>query len=673
MRALPLLLLSSLLAGRTGPVPQRTRLEKMTRILELEDRRSSGEGELVRYLSDSDRGVRRRAALAAGRTADAALVAALIDRLKDSEAEVRQMAAFALGLTGDRLSADALLGVLKDPDPIVRGRAAEALGRLGETRAAPEIARGILEALPKDSPVVKIHGDDPLSPSDPHLPLRLALVALARLKDPRAAESVLLSDGRPRFDWWAATYTAMRLESPGVKPVLTAAVASADPVSRALAARGLGAQKDPASVALLGTMVKDADLGVVVAALRALATLGDAQGVPFVSQALTSPSPVVMKEALEAMAALPPAPHVRALVVAAVGHEDAAVRAAAFRALAKTDRSDFALVLSGLDPDPVWFVRAGLAKALGEAGDDVSLGILYSMLKDEDPRVIPSALEAIRNARGGDALDTLIRHLEHPDLAVRAAAAEGIALLKAKGASKRLHGAYRRSLTDGELEARMAIVGALAVQETDEALPALGEVAGGDPSRAVRLKAAEAMRSLGRESPWIGFEAVERPHLDYRDAMAPYDPIPDSPLYTPRVILHTRRGRIEIHLNVIEAPLTSASFMDLARRGFFGGLTFHRVVPGFVIQGGDPRGDGSGGPGYALRCEVGQRSYGRGAVGMALSGKDTGGSQFFITLGPQPHLDGQYTLFGWVASGMEAVDAIRPGDVIERVEVWTGR
>jgi cyclophilin family peptidyl-prolyl cis-trans isomerase len=155
--------------------------------------------------------------------------------------------------------------------------------------------------------------------------------------------------------------------------------------------------------------------------------------------------------------------------------------------------------------------------------------------------------------------------------------------------------------------------------------------------------------------------------------MAPYDPSPDVPLFTPRAIVHTRHGPIEIHLNVIEAPLTVASFIDLARRGFYNGLTFHRVVPHFVIQGGDPRGDGNGGPGYTLRCEIGQRPYGRGTVGMALSSKDTGGSQFFITHTPTPHLDGRYTVFGWVAAGMDVVDKVRQGDVIERVEIWTGR
>jgi len=155
--------------------------------------------------------------------------------------------------------------------------------------------------------------------------------------------------------------------------------------------------------------------------------------------------------------------------------------------------------------------------------------------------------------------------------------------------------------------------------------------------------------------------------------MEAHDPRPGRPVFTPRAILYTSRGRIELHLDVIETPLTTASFVGLARRGFYDGLSFHRVVPGFVAQAGDPRGDGNGGPGYTLRCEIGQTPYGRGVVGMALSGKDTGGSQFFIALQPAPQLDGGYTAFGRVASGMDVADQLRPGDVIERVEIWDGR
>jgi cyclophilin family peptidyl-prolyl cis-trans isomerase len=98
-------------------------------------------------------------------------------------------------------------------------------------------------------------------------------------------------------------------------------------------------------------------------------------------------------------------------------------------------------------------------------------------------------------------------------------------------------------------------------------------------------------------------------------------------------------------------------------------VSFHRVVPNFVVQGGDPRGDGNGGPGYQIRCEINARRYGRGSLGMALSGKDSGGSQFFITHTPQPHLDGGYTVFGEVVEGMDVVDRVLQGDLILEARV----
>jgi cyclophilin family peptidyl-prolyl cis-trans isomerase len=96
-------------------------------------------------------------------------------------------------------------------------------------------------------------------------------------------------------------------------------------------------------------------------------------------------------------------------------------------------------------------------------------------------------------------------------------------------------------------------------------------------------------------------------------------------------------------------------------------MRFHRVVPAFVAQGGDPRGDGSGGPGYAIRDELGRSPYVRGAVGMALSGPDTGGSQFFLTLAAQPHLEGHYAVFGHVAAGFKAMDALVQGDMLRNI------
>jgi len=134
----------------------------------------------------------------------------------------------------------------------------------------------------------------------------------------------------------------------------------------------------------------------------------------------------------------------------------------------------------------------------------------------------------------------------------------------------------------------------------------------------------------------------------------------------------TPRGTIEIQLAVLDAPLTVDNFITLARQGYFNGLLVHRVVPNFVVQDGDPRGDGSGDPGYTLRDELHDGHYARGTVGMALSGPDTGGSQWFITHSPQPHLDARYTIFGRVMAGMDVVDALQVGDTVIRVRIWDG-
>jgi cyclophilin family peptidyl-prolyl cis-trans isomerase len=145
-----------------------------------------------------------------------------------------------------------------------------------------------------------------------------------------------------------------------------------------------------------------------------------------------------------------------------------------------------------------------------------------------------------------------------------------------------------------------------------------------------------------------------------------------NPRFSPHAYIDTDRGTIEIELAILDAPLTVTNFIALARKGFYDGVAVHRLVPDFVMQHGDPRGDGEGGPGYAIRDEINQRPYLRGTVGMALDWKDTGGSQYFITHSPQPHLDGRYTVFGHVVAGMDVVDRIEQWDVVRKIRIWDG-
>jgi cyclophilin family peptidyl-prolyl cis-trans isomerase len=190
-----------------------------------------------------------------------------------------------------------------------------------------------------------------------------------------------------------------------------------------------------------------------------------------------------------------------------------------------------------------------------------------------------------------------------------------------------------------------------------------------DKDWALRLRAAALLKPL---DPSSDVDAQIRP--------APTTLAPDvyqaprlvTPPVTTQLYIDTDRGTIQIELAMLDAPLTVENFVALARKGYFNGLGIHRVVPNFVIQDGDPRGDGEGGPGYTIRDELNERPYLRGTVGMALDWADTGGSQFFITHSPQPHLDAKYTVFGRVVAGMEVVDKLEQWDVIRRVRVWDG-
>ena len=136
------------------------------------------------------------------------------------------------------------------------------------------------------------------------------------------------------------------------------------------------------------------------------------------------------------------------------------------------------------------------------------------------------------------------------------------------------------------------------------------------------------------------------------------------------VITLENGNEIRIELFPQDAPGTVENFVTLAKKGFYNGLTFHRVVPDFVVQGGCPKGDGTGGPGYQIKAEFNKQKHVRGTVAMARSQHpDSAGSQFYITYGPTPHLDGNYTVFGKVVSGMEHVDRIKQGDRMKTVAI----
>jgi len=277
---------------------------------------------------------------------------------------------------------------------------------------------------------------------------------------------------------------------------------------------------------------------------------------------------------------------------------------------------------------------------------------------------VPEVLRAFASYEPKDLVDVLRTHLEEDDVVVRATAADLLGDLPASQENTRmLVAALPRARKDNLNDATLSILDSLAKQKNSVADEAIKNSLD-STDYLVRRRAVALLKAnnAGDFSSRIGTVHTRNTNSDYQRAVARIG----KPV---RAVVTTTKGSFTIELLPDEAPLTVDNFVELARRGYYRGIIFHRVVPNFVAQLGDPRGDGSGGPGYTIRCEVNEVPYDRGAVGMALSGKDTGGSQWFVTHAPQPHLDGGYTVFGRVVSGMNVIDSIVRGDIIRSITV----
>lgn len=649
-------------------------------ILRLEDQRWLDDGagaNLLNLVTDSDVRVRRRAAIAIGRVGIEAGVPALVGALGDADADVRASAAFGLGLTKSPRAIDALVGALADAEWSVRARAADALGLVGES-------------LPPNDPTAKRVADaiagmtggcrsslSAMAPDDERWPLpgevdacRAGIMAITRVRQFDALAKVVLDDRQqPISTWWPIAYALQRVRDPRAAAPLVALL-NVDAVNTpAFAFRGLGDYRDRRGITQARAVVqrRTADVRLRVAATRMLGALKDKDSLPTLLRVLddaVTPNTLAL-ETINALGAIGDA---QAFDVLAdrFNHKWAPIRVAALQAAAKLDPDAFLLLVSGLAIDADWSVRAAFAGVLATLEPDRVRAAVIELAGESDARVQAAALEALVKVGAPDLDARIAAALEAADFNVRATAAPLVAARKLSGAADRLVAAYNRGKSDANGTARAAALAALATLGKDAATATLHEALN-DADWANRLKAAALLRQLG--------EATAEPHRPAPLRLAPdyYEsPALLRPPYSPHAFIETKYGTIEIELNVVEAPLATQSFVTLARRGYFNGMRIHRVVPNFVVQAGDDRGDGAGGPGYSLRDELSPIPYRRGTVGMALDGADSGGSQFFITLSPQPHLDAKYAVFGEVVRGMELLDLITLWDVIDRVRVWDG-
>jgi len=623
--------------------------------------------DLIALAGDAEPGVRRRAIQAIGRVGMTEGVAAAVAAAADADEVVRAEAVFALGLIGDAAGHAAIITALKDPSPAVRVRAAQGAGLAGATTAGSALvdaAGGCAERIASIEP-----DDESAKPADVDL-CRQIILALVRLKQPDLLLTLLLDpQGQPVSRWWPVAFGLQRSADPRAAGALAALAASPGIYTPAFAIRGLASLKDARAGSLARTALErpGADVKLRAEAIRAIGRSGDAEAVPLLMKQLQDAgTPAVLQ--LEIIAALGALGDARAFdeMLDLFAHESPAVRAAAMAAAARLNPEHFLLAISSLERDADWSVRVGLANALAGLPSEQARPALEALVDDPDVRVQGPALRAFARSAGDDAAPRILKALEAADFAVRAAAADLVGERRPAGGAAALAAAYTRGDGDANESARAAALRALARYPIGESRETLTRALN-DREWPVRLLAASLLRQAG-----VADAAPARPAPIRQDAAFFESDRVLRPKYTPYAYIELRRGTIQIELDVVNAPLTVASFIDLARAGYFNGMRVHRLIPNFVMQAGDPRGDGAGGPGYLIRDEFSPLPYVRGTVGMALAGPDTGGSQFFIALSPQPHLEGQYTVFGRVISGWETLDQVTPLDLIDRIRIWDG-
>ncbi|MBK7141883.1 MAG: peptidylprolyl isomerase [bacterium] len=612
----------------------------------------------------------------------------LADLIKDDSILVRARAAQAIGRIGDKKGGELLMEALHDPSILVASKAAFGLGLLGDKQYAEKLLEAA-ESLPGASSAQAVLAAGRLSDSsmvetldnltsflgDASPEVREAAcygLFYAKATDQLSAVENLLMLEQDSMVQRAALFTLARLGA-DVQPVYARFLADADPGVRSLAVRGMGNVKTPEALQFLGMALNDVDQGVEAEAIAALAKQGSYEASNYLWRKLPQISGDKLTVALiDALAQLKAEQAIDAVTSLTTLKPSDNVLAAGMKYLA-TVQSDRAVNLIDsvrtMKPSP--YVRAACVEAYGLMERDAVLPRVAQMFADEDPLVRLSAFEVLTKLDSAN-LDYYIgQALNDQDMVLLVTGVDAIINFKLDRFFPTLSEIMARG-TEIDSDIRRTIIDGLPKLFTefgkDSALVRLLIDGILDKEYIVRRSAAIVYEKEMGEDRWAQVPpALARiTEGQVRSAVERYTVNP-----TARII--TDKGEIELELRFDIAPLTVINFIELAQSGVYDGLKFHRVVPNFVVQGGDPRGDGWGGPGYQIRCEYSDLPYRRGTVGIATSGKDTGGSQFFIALSPQPHLNGRYTVFGEVTDGMEIADEIVRGDIIQKIMIFEGK
>lgn len=700
----------------------------LVEIVKAEDERRFDKT-LENLLLNRDEKVRTRAALAVGRIGNENGIPALVKLLQSNASnEVRAMAAFALGEIESAKASQTIIEVLKNQNNSkeIRARVIEAAGKIAaanpKDEKTKELGEAILQAL--------IDEAKNYSPENSEVVLQ-GLTAILRARPTNAEQTVrgflAYTDPRIRTD---ALNTLARLRAKNANRDARALLANdISATVRANAARVLGTTEDKDALGLLlKAAITDTDSRVRVSAIRSLANLKEtsvAENLMNRAESLLKNSapmktsleyPKEKSEILEILSTL-------GRLLANSGNSRAVSLIESFRQMDGYSSPETEIAYAKIAPEKYinefklknngytdWHIVSAYAQGFGDlansqntelkarAGQTLTayIGAMEHEVKpnyqSQMVKAIPDAIRSTAALKPDNLAEILRSMLTNSDIFIRAATAE---LLAEQPLSKEnvetLKTAFTKSLLTDKTynDAQLAILDALYKLDKKESVGTL-LIALNAPDYLVRKKAFQLLsdKDLQKDFPGIP-TSLENALAKKKNQVLPYASYTGTKLgqilntnadyvravsrKSAKAIITTGKGAFTIEFFPEAAPLTVDNFIKLARSGYFNNVSIHRVVPNFVMQDGDPRGDGNGGPGWEIRCEINMIPYERGAVGMALSGKDTGGSQWFVTHSPQPHLDGGYTVFGKVnEADMKIIDNLVRGDKILSVKIAEG-
>jgi cyclophilin family peptidyl-prolyl cis-trans isomerase/HEAT repeat protein/thiol-disulfide isomerase/thioredoxin len=650
------------------PAPHGFTIEEEARVLMLEDRREFDAAMASEWLANPNSLHRARMALALARIGPYTF--ADTNNNGERDADERQA------------GVDQLVALVHDPDRTVRETAAFALGEIGDPssvsalfdfahdRQDAGVAAEAIEALSKLSASVPFARYTELTGSSEREGARARAVQfLFRYNSDEASElaATLLGDRSELIRQMAAYALARRAYAPA-RARLELIASDPSVLTRAYVVSALGRIGAKESLPMLLDAIRDAHPWVRTNAVVAIARLAtkdvSALDRPDMPQealrviALTDdPDPGTRASSLDALgwyATRSDIAHKRLFEIATTGSRWD--RELATGAIARHFPNDLGPILDNASP----WAKVRVLENTKDSEEGVALR--HRFAADPDPMVRGNAIGNIPDKHVDAEIDIIRPALDESDVIVRANAMDRYALSKSVDVAI-LTAAEQRGRHDSQNDARLSAITALAEIDRPERESFFRDLLR-DNDPVVRRTAADLIADkMKKKHPQYTPLPVERPAAEYAEIVT-------WSRQQHTATIHMTRGAIELVLLTRDAPITTWNFAQLARKHYFDNTSFMRVVPNFVIQGGDPRNDMNGGPGYAIRDEINIQKYTRGAVGMALSGPDTGGSQFFITHSPQPHLDGGYTIFGRVYDGMNAVvDQTERGDRVETITI----